>query len=76
MNIISIKILIYNFELFVFVLFEPLKSAEPPISCGSKAEILSIVAIEHCLVARVGLFQILSFSFSIKFSKPSKSCFK
>ena len=50
-------------ELFVFVLLEPLKSAEPPINSGRKAEIFSIAAIEHCRVAKFGFdSKFLSFS--------------
>ena len=63
-------------ELFVFVLLEPLKSAEPPISCGRKFEIFSIAAIEHCRVAKLGLAsKCVSFSSIINFSKPAKSNF-
>ena len=71
MYIISVEILeLIILELFVFVLLEPLKSAEPPISCGSIAEMLSIAVIEHCRVARLGFeLKYLVFSFSIKLSK-------
>ena len=43
-----------TFELFVLVLFEPLKSADPPINWGKIVDIFSITVDEHCRVAIAG----------------------
>ena len=78
MDIISVKILrINNFRVICLVLLEPLKSAEPPIIQEDKDEIISIAAIEHCRVAKLGFrLKYLVFSFSIKISNLSNSEFK
>ena len=48
MYIVTVKVFeLIILELLVFVLLEPLKSAEPPMSCGRIAEMLSIDDIEH-----------------------------
>ena len=52
------------------VLFDPLRSAEPPISWGKILEIVSIAADEHCLVAILGFeSKYFIFSFLIKSSR-------
>ena len=45
---------VITFELSVFVLFDPLKSADPPINSGSALDKLLITEEEHCLVAIFG----------------------
>ena len=61
-------------ELLVFVLLDPLKSAEPPINCGNNCETASIVTAEHCLVAKLGLdSKYFFFSLYIKFSNSTIS---
>ena len=54
-------------------MFEPLKSADPPIIWGNNFVTLSITAEEHCLVAMLGLdSKYFAFSSLIKFSRSSK----
>ena len=63
-----------TFELFVLVLLEPLKSAEPPTNCGKISETLSITDEEHCLVAKLGFeSKYFSFSLSIRLSSSLNS---
>ena len=45
------------------VLFDPLKSADPPINSGKSLEMTSIADEEHCLVAISG-FEVKYFAFS------------
>ena len=55
MNIITRKIFeLITFEISVFVLLDPLKSADPPISSGRTSDIHLITEEEHCLVAILG----------------------
>ena len=51
-------------EYFVLVLFDPLKSAEPPINSGKFFVISSITFAEDCLEAISGLSWKNSFFFS------------
>ena len=52
------------------MLFEPLRSAEPPINCGNNIETFSMTLDEHCLVAKLGFdSKYLVFSFLIKVSR-------
>ena len=55
MNIISKKFFEFIiFEFSVLVLFDPLRSADPPINSGKIFEIALITEEEHCLVAIFG----------------------
>ena len=75
MYIVSIKIFEFiTLEFEVFVLFDPLRSADPPINCGRIDEMFSIILDEHCLVAKLGLVsKYFDFFSKINFSKFFKS---